>query len=100
MNLPRIQGSFIERSARERAQAILDPGTFRELLDPFERMESPHLALQNIVPQSDDGVVVARGTLEGQSAVVIAIEGKFQGGGIGEVSGAGITNKEHLRSLF
>jgi malonate decarboxylase beta subunit len=90
MNQASIQGSFIERTARERAEALLDPGTFRELLDPFDRIESPHLALQNIVPQSDDGAVVARGMLEGQTSVVIAIEGKFQGGGIGEVSGAKI----------
>ncbi|TNJ66150.1 biotin-independent malonate decarboxylase subunit beta [Paenibacillus hemerocallicola] len=85
-----IRSSFIEGRARERASAILDPGTFRELLDPFERMESPHLARLGIVPQSDDGVVIARGTIDGLSAVVIAIEGKFQGGGIGEVSGAKI----------
>ncbi|MCF1663755.1 biotin-independent malonate decarboxylase subunit beta, partial [Klebsiella pneumoniae] len=26
--------SFIERDARRRAIALLDPGTFRELLDP------------------------------------------------------------------
>ncbi|GAA3413175.1 biotin-independent malonate decarboxylase subunit beta [Paenibacillus hodogayensis] len=84
------RGSFIEGSARERASAILDSGTFRELLDPFERMESPHLARLGIVPQSDDGAVIARGAIDGLSAVVIAIEGKFQGGGIGEVSGAKI----------
>ncbi|WP_313678339.1 biotin-independent malonate decarboxylase subunit beta, partial [Pantoea vagans] len=41
-----------------------------------------------VVPQSDDGMVVARGTLNGQPAVVVAIEGTFQGGSMGEVSGA------------
>ncbi|MCC2685922.1 MAG: hypothetical protein K0R75_2821, partial [Paenibacillaceae bacterium] len=34
---PRL--SMIELCARERARALLDPGSFRELLDPFERME-------------------------------------------------------------
>ena len=34
--------------------------------------------------------MVARGTIDGVPAVVVAIEGDFQGGGIGEVSGAKI----------
>ncbi|GGE12609.1 biotin-independent malonate decarboxylase subunit beta [Marinithermofilum abyssi] len=83
-----LKTSFIELRARDRAAAILDTGTFQEILGPFDRLESPHLAPQNIVPQSDDGVVVAQGLIDGESAVVIAIEGAFQGGGIGEVSGA------------
>jgi malonate decarboxylase beta subunit len=49
--------------ARERARALLDPGTFRELLGPFDRVESPWLPLQGVVPQSDDGVIIARGQL-------------------------------------
>jgi malonate decarboxylase beta subunit len=82
--------------ARERAAALLDPGTFRELLGPWQRFESPHLEQQGIVPQSDDGVVVARGTLAGVSAVVISIDGKFQGGSIGEVGGAKIAGTLEL----
>jgi malonate decarboxylase beta subunit len=83
-----IADAFTELSARERARALLDAGTFRELLGPFDRLESPHLAPQGIVPQSDDGAVVARGTIDGERAVVVALDGKFQGGGIGEVNGA------------
>lgn len=79
---------FTELSARERAQALLDDGTFHELLGPFDRLESPHLAPQGIVPASDDGVVIARGTVGGAAAVVLAIEGAFQGGGIGEINGS------------
>jgi malonate decarboxylase beta subunit len=82
--------SFIELTARERAQALLDRGTFRELLGPFDRLESAWLAMQNIVCQSDDGAVIARGTLGGEAAVIAAIEPAFQGGSIGEVSGAKI----------
>ena len=82
--------SVIEMRARERARAILDPGTFRELLGPFDRLESPWLPLQGIVPQSDDGVIIARGQLAGQPAVIMAIEGAFQGGGMGEVSASKI----------
>ncbi|MGE7608834.1 biotin-independent malonate decarboxylase subunit beta [Peribacillus frigoritolerans] len=69
---------------------LMDNGTYKELLGPFDGMESPHLEPQGIVPQSDDGVIVAKGTINGQRAVVISIEGNFQGGGIGEVSGAKI----------
>jgi malonate decarboxylase beta subunit len=82
--------SFIELDARQRATALLDEGTARELCGPFDRIESPWLEPQGVVPQSDDGVVVVRGRLGGGPAVVIAIEQAFQGGGIGEVSGVKI----------
>ena len=49
---------------------------------------SPWLGPQGIVPQADDGMVVAKGTINGKPAVVVAIEGAFQGGSMGEVSGA------------
>lgn len=81
---------FTELNARDRTRAILDPGTFREILGPFSRLESSHLEPQGIVPASDDGAVLARGTIDGDPAVVVGLEGKFQGGGIGEVSGAKI----------
>lgn len=98
MSLPTLLGShqflarksFVELNARERAQALLDEGSYRELLGPFERLESPWLLMQGVVPQSDDGLIVARGEIGGKDSVVLAIEGQFQGGGIGEVSGAKI----------
>ena len=80
--------SFVELRARERALALLDRGTYRELLGPFDRLESPWLSEQGVVPQADDGLIVARGTLAGRESAVLAIEGQFQGGSIGEVSGA------------
>jgi malonate decarboxylase beta subunit len=46
--------------------------------------------LQGIVCQADDGAVIARGTIDGEPAVVAAIESAFQGGSIGEVSGSKI----------
>jgi malonate decarboxylase beta subunit len=88
--------SFIERGARSRAQALLDPGTFRELVGPFERVTSPWLAMQNLVTQADDGVVVAKGKLDGHPTVVLAIEGAFQGGSMGEVGGAKIAGALEL----
>ena len=88
--------SFIELSARERAAAILDAGTFRELLGPFDRLKSPWLPLQGVVAQADDGVVIARGLIDGAAAVVAAIEGAYQGGSIGEVSGSKIAGALEL----
>ena len=100
MTVPAPTGTkFTELSARERTAALLDPGTFRELIGPFERLESPHLEPQGVVPASDDGVVVARGHLDGDEAVVLAVEGLFQGGGIGEVSGAKIAGALELALL-
>ncbi|MFA3387102.1 biotin-independent malonate decarboxylase subunit beta [Acinetobacter baumannii] len=87
---------FIELSARERAKALLDEGTFRELLDPFARVMSPWLVKQNIVPQADDGVVIAKGTIQEQPVVLISIEGLFQGGSLGEVGGAKIAGALEL----
>ena len=80
--------SFIELGARQRAKALLDPGTFRELLDPFQRVMSPWLERQGVVPQADDGVVIAKGSIGGLPVVIAAIEGAFQGGSLGEVGGA------------
>lgn len=88
--------SFIELTARERARAILDPGSFRELLGPFDRMKSPWLPLQDIVQQADDGVVITRGQIDGKAAVVAAIEGAYLGGSIGEVSGSKIAGALEL----
>jgi malonate decarboxylase beta subunit len=82
--------SLVELNARERAQALLDEGSYRELLGPFERLESPWLLQQGVVPQADDGLIVARGKIGGTDSAILAIEGQFQGGGIGEVSGAKI----------
>jgi malonate decarboxylase beta subunit len=83
--------SFIELSARERAEFLFDTGTSRELLGPFDRVESPWLSMQGVTPQADDGCVVMKGRISGQSTVVIAIDGAFLGGSMGEVSGEKLT---------
>jgi malonate decarboxylase beta subunit len=83
--------SFIELDARERATALFDAGTSRELLGPFDRVESPWLAMQGVTPQEDDGCVVMKGKIAGHAAVVVALEGAFQGGSMGEVSGEKMT---------
>src|SRR6202142_1641285 len=83
--------SFIGLNARERAQCLMDSDSWRELVGPFDRIESPWLPAQGIAPQSDDGCIVLKGTIAGKPAVVIALEGKFQAGSMGEVSGAKMT---------
>jgi malonate decarboxylase beta subunit len=88
--------SFVERDARARVAALVDGGRFRELIDPFERLVSPWLLRQGVVTQSDDGVVVARGRIDGEPALVLAIEGAFQGGSLGEVGGAKIAGALEL----
>ncbi|WP_308920956.1 biotin-independent malonate decarboxylase subunit beta [Janthinobacterium sp. J1-1] len=88
--------SFIERGARSRARALLDAGSMRELLDPFCGIGSPWLPQQGVTAQADDGVVVAKGLFDGQPAVVLAIEGGYQGGSMGEVGGAKIAGALEL----
>ena len=88
--------SFIERGARSRAKALLDAGSMRELLDPFCGIGSPWLPQQGVTAQLDDGVVVAKGLFDGQPAVVLAIEGAYQGGSMGEVGGAKIAGALEL----
>jgi malonate decarboxylase beta subunit len=83
--------SFIELNARARAQSLMDAGSWRELVGPFDRIESPWLPMQDIAPESDDGCIVLKGAIAGKPAVVIALEGKFQAGSMGEVSGAKMT---------
>lgn len=83
-----MKNSFVELHARERALSLLDADSARELVGPLDNMISPHLEPQNIAPESDDGIVLMKGTISQKNVLVVSIEGKFQGGGIGEVSGA------------
>jgi len=90
------RASFIELSARHRAMALLDAGIGRELLGPFDRIKSPWLERQGITPQADDGVIVIKGSIAGNPSVVLAIEGAYQGGSMGEVGGAKIAGALEL----
>lgn len=80
--------SLREATARRRLAGILDPGTFREILGPAERVTSPHLAALDLPVSFDDGVVVGSGLLGGQAVLAASQEGNFMGGGVGEVHGA------------
>mgnify|MGYP001547666889 FL=1 len=80
--------SFAESSARERLAHVLDAGSFDEWLPPSARVTSPHLAQLGVPSAFDDGVAVGCGRLEGQPVFIAAQEGRFMGGGVGEVHGA------------
>src|SRR5690606_36697794 len=80
--------SLDDLGGRQRPRALLNTGTFRESLDTFQRVMSPWMARQDVVPQADDGWVIAKDLLNGLPVVITAIEGAFQGGSLGEVGGA------------
>lgn len=80
--------SYLESSARQRVQRLLDAATFEEFLPPTERVTSPHLPQLNAPVSFDDGVVIGQGLLHGKPIFVAAQEGGFMGGAVGEVHGA------------
>ena len=79
--------SWYEATARQRLDALLDPGSFQEAIGPAERRMSPHLPLFDLPRAFDDGIVVGSGTLDGRQVFVAAQEGRFMGGAFGEVHG-------------
>jgi len=87
--------SFTELTPRERLDALLG-GSLRELLGPFARVSSPWLALQGLMAQTDDGVIVGTGVFAERPMVVAAIEPAFEGGSIGEVGGTKIATMLEL----
>lgn len=82
--------SWLQATARQRVAGLLDPGSFKEMLGPAARVQSPHLSLFDLPSAFDDGVVVGRGKLHGVDVLLAAQEGQFMGGTFGEVSGAKI----------
>lgn len=80
--------SFYEASARQRAEYLVDEGTFRELAGPQDELTSPHLPVLGEAVAFDDGVVAGIGKMAGRTVFVISQEGRFIGGSVGEVGGA------------
>lgn len=85
-----VPQSYREAAARQRVRGLLDADSFTEWLEPAQRVTSPHLAALDAPVSFDDGVVVGQGTLAAQPVVLIAQEGLFNGGAVGEVHGAKI----------
>jgi malonate decarboxylase beta subunit len=83
--------SYLELTARQRIEAILDPGSFIEYLSPPMRITSPHLALLDLPVALDDGIVAGGGLIDGLPVLIAAQEGRFMGGSVGEVHGAKLT---------
>jgi malonate decarboxylase beta subunit len=94
--------SYYESSARARIAAVLDAGSFTEILPPADRVVSPHLGVLDQPQAFDDGVVVGQGQLQGKPVLVVAQEGDFMGGAVGEVHGAkivGLLRRAQARQL-
>ena len=85
-----LQISYFEASARKRLNALVDEDSFTEYCPPELRKTSPHLALLDSPLALDDGVIVGKAKLAGHTVLVIAQEGRFYGGSVGEVHGAKI----------
>ena len=86
-----LSPSWYEASARQRVEGLLDAGSFEEFIGPAARETSPHLPLFDLPQQFDDGMIVGRGRLDGNTVFIAAQEGRFMGGSFGEVHGAKLT---------
>lgn len=74
-----------KRTARERIEALLDPGSFTEL-DELARHRSTNFGLDGNRPYGD-GVVTGHGTVDGRMVCVFAQDFTVFGGSLGEVFG-------------
>jgi propionyl-CoA carboxylase beta chain len=74
-----------KRTARERIELLLDPGSFVEL-DGFARHRSTNFGLERTRPYGD-GVVTGYGTVDGRQVCVFAQDFTVFGGSLGEVFG-------------
>ena len=61
--------SYLESTARERIARLFDAGSFVEFLPPSARVISPHLGQLDAPVAFDDGVVVGRALLDGETRV-------------------------------
>jgi len=83
--------SWYEATARQRIGALVDSGSFLELIGPEQRETSPHLGIFDLPEQFDDGMIVGYASLGGRAILIAAQEGRFMGGAFGEVHGAKLT---------
>src|SRR4051812_23334707 len=72
-------------TARERIEALLDPGSFTEL-DEFARHRSSNFGMDTRRPFGD-GVVTGHGTVDGRPVCVFSQDVTVFGGSLGEVYG-------------
>ena len=74
-----------KKTARERIEALLDPGTFTEL-DALTRHRSRNFGLEKNRPYGD-GVVTGYGTIDGRQVALYSQDFTVYGGSLGEVHG-------------
>ena len=74
-----------KKTARERIQMLLDPGSFVEL-DELARHRSTNFGLERNRPYGD-GVVTGHGTIDGRPVCVFSQDVTVFGGALGEVYG-------------
>jgi propionyl-CoA carboxylase beta chain len=73
------------QTARERLDALLDPGSFVEI-DELVRHRSTNFGMQDKRPYGD-GVVTGTGTVDGRTVAVFSQDATVFGGSLGEVYG-------------
>ncbi len=78
-----------KKSARERIEQLLDPGSFTEL-DAFVAHRATSFGMAARTP-AGDGVVVGHGTIDGRPVAVYSQDFTVFGGSLGEVHGQKIT---------
>ena len=78
-----------KKTARERLELLLDPGSFTEI-DALNRHRSRNFGLDKKRPYGD-GVVTGYGTIDGRQVAVYAQDFTVFGGSLGEVHGQKIT---------
>ena len=83
-----IKKSFYEKTARNRINSIVDQGSFTEFLKPGTVELSPNLKALDIPGSFDDGVIIGTARIQSSPVHIIAQEGQFMGGAVGEIHGA------------
>lgn len=78
-----------KKTARERIEALLDPGSFVEM-DAFAKHRSVNFGLEK-KRIAGDGVVVGHGTVDGRQICIYSQDFTVFGGSLGEVHGQKIT---------
>jgi propionyl-CoA carboxylase beta chain len=83
-----------KKTARERIEALLDPGSFTEL-DELSRHRSTNFAMDRNRPYGD-GVITGFGTVDGRPICVFSQDVTVFGGALGEVYGEKIVKVQDL----
>jgi propionyl-CoA carboxylase beta chain len=74
-----------KKTARERIEMLVDPGSFTEI-DEFARHRSTNFGLENNRPYGD-GVVIGYGSIDGRTVAIFSQDFTVMGGSLGEVYG-------------